>query len=177
MSKPNHFGSKIVSCSALDSESEAVVQEALDILMHEGKQTVVVIAHRLSTIRNADLIAVVSGGKVVELGTHQELIDKGGQYYSLVETQKGNRKSLLHDNQTRTSLTGSSHSRVSLSSLEEDNHELEKKARSDELAGSIPVLRFKNVHFRYPTRPNNKVFRGLDLEVHQGETLAIVGPR
>ena len=151
--------------------------------MEEGKQTIVVIAHRLSTIRNADLIAVVSGGKVVELGTHQELIDNGGQYYSLVETQKGNRKSLGTEMSSAFSHSTieTSESRLSLSSMGDedgDNHdELAKKLESDESETSIPVLRFRNVHFRYPSRPNNKIFRGLDLAVNQGETLAIVGPR
>mmetsp|Transcript_46437 Transcript_46437/g.123189 ORF Transcript_46437/g.123189 Transcript_46437/m.123189 type:complete len:242 (-) Transcript_46437:509-1234(-) len=64
--------------SSLDAESEKLVQEALDRLM--VGRTCVVVAHRLSTIRNADIIAVVQGGKVVERGTHDELIAKNGVY-------------------------------------------------------------------------------------------------
>ena len=64
--------------SSLDAESEKLVQEALDRLM--VGRTCVVVAHRLSTIRNADIIAVVQGGKVVEKGTHDELIAKNGVY-------------------------------------------------------------------------------------------------
>ena len=69
--------------SALDSESEAVVQEALEKLM-KGR-TVFVIAHRLSTIKNADMICVVcpKQKKVIERGTHDELMAKKGVYYSL----------------------------------------------------------------------------------------------
>jgi len=71
--------------SALDSESEAVVQEALDRLM-QGR-TVIVIAHRLSTIRHADRIAVLSRGRLVELGSHAELLEHRGTYARLHEVQ------------------------------------------------------------------------------------------
>jgi len=64
--------------SSLDAESEKLVQEALDRLM--VGRTCVVVAHRLSTIRNADIIAVVQGGKVVEKGTHDDLIARNGVY-------------------------------------------------------------------------------------------------
>ncbi|XP_074567547.1 ABC transporter B family member 28 [Curcuma longa] len=72
--------------SALDTTSERLVQEALDHLM-KGR-TSLVIAHRLSTVQNAHRIAVCSGGKIAELGTHIELLAKGGQYSSLVGTQR-----------------------------------------------------------------------------------------
>ena len=68
--------------AALDNESEARVQQALEVLMKE--RTTVVVAHRLSTIKNADQIAYVEDGKVVELGTHLELIENGGKYAALV---------------------------------------------------------------------------------------------
>lgn len=72
--------------SALDNESEAIVQQAIDNLMKD--KTVFVIAHRLSTIQNADRIAVINQGKLVELGTHDELINiEGGQYRHLYEMQ------------------------------------------------------------------------------------------
>jgi ABC-type methionine transport system ATPase subunit len=64
--------------SSLDAESEKLVQEALDRLM--VGRTCVVVAHRLSTIRNADIIAVVQGGKIVEKGSHDDLIAKNGVY-------------------------------------------------------------------------------------------------
>lgn len=71
--------------SALDSESEKLVQSALDTLM-EGR-TSFVIAHRLSTIRKADKILVFEQGKIVEQGTHEELIALNGTYSKLVELQ------------------------------------------------------------------------------------------
>ena len=72
--------------SALDNESEAIVQQALDNLMKN--KTVFVIAHRLSTIHNANRIAVLNEGELVELGTHEELINKPeGRYRYLYEMQ------------------------------------------------------------------------------------------
>jgi ATP-binding cassette subfamily B protein len=69
----------------LDSESEVAVQRALDQAL-EGR-TSLVIAHRLSTVRNADLILVVDEGRVVQSGTHAELLSQGGLYAVLYETQ------------------------------------------------------------------------------------------
>jgi ATP-binding cassette subfamily B protein len=71
--------------SALDSESEHLVQEALERLMHG--RTVLVIAHRLSTVRDADRVVVIDGGKVAEIGTHDELVARDGVYRRLVERQ------------------------------------------------------------------------------------------
>ena len=72
--------------SALDNESEAIVQKALDNLMQN--KTVFVIAHRLSTIKNANRIAVINSGELVELGSHEELINiKDGQYKHLYDMQ------------------------------------------------------------------------------------------
>ncbi|XP_022879674.1 ABC transporter B family member 28 [Olea europaea var. sylvestris] len=72
--------------SALDTVSERLVQDALNRLM-KGRTTLV-IAHRLSTVQNANQIALCSDGKVSELGTHFELLEKNGQYASLVGTQR-----------------------------------------------------------------------------------------
>jgi len=74
--------------SALDAESERLVQQAIDVMITGGSMTVVVIAHRLSTVRSSHKICVVSEGRVVEEGPHDELVARrGGQYFRLVECQ------------------------------------------------------------------------------------------
>ncbi|XP_067233316.1 mitochondrial potassium channel ATP-binding subunit isoform X2 [Chanodichthys erythropterus] len=74
--------------SALDAESERVVQDALD--RATTGRTVLIIAHRLSTIRAADLICVMSNGRIVEAGTHLDLLSKGGLYAELIKRQQSN---------------------------------------------------------------------------------------
>jgi subfamily B ATP-binding cassette protein MsbA len=71
--------------SALDTESERLVQDALQNLMQN--RTSLVIAHRLSTIQHADLIVVLNEGRIIEFGTHQELIIKQGAYHRLIQMQ------------------------------------------------------------------------------------------
>ncbi|MFN2501866.1 MAG: ATP-binding cassette domain-containing protein, partial [Pyrinomonadaceae bacterium] len=69
--------------SALDTESESLVQMALSNLMQN--RTSIVIAHRLSTVRKADKIVVMESGRIIETGTHEELIEFGGTYNKLYE--------------------------------------------------------------------------------------------
>ena len=71
--------------SALDNESEKLVQDALEKLME--KKTTFIIAHRLSTVINSDKIVVIRHGSVLESGSHKELMDKKGYYYTLYSSQ------------------------------------------------------------------------------------------
>ncbi|RFU34007.1 hypothetical protein B7463_g2301, partial [Scytalidium lignicola] len=72
--------------SALDTKSEGVVQAALEVA--SAGRTTITIAHRLSTIKDADNIVVMSQGSIIEQGTHDELLEKQGAYFNLVEAQK-----------------------------------------------------------------------------------------
>ncbi|CAL9779205.1 unnamed protein product [Musa acuminata subsp. burmannicoides] len=136
--------------SALDSESERIVQEALD-LASVGRTTIVV-AHRLSTIRNADVIAVVQAGRVMELGSHDDLIsDEDGLYSSLVRLQQTTRatvgedsssssvalvaSSLLCDRKSRSFSVCSRSNSATSSRHQEAHDELEADARP------VPSLR------------------------------------
>jgi ATP-binding cassette subfamily B protein len=67
--------------SSIDTRTEAIVQKGMDSLM-KGR-TVFVIAHRLSTVRNADVIMVLDKGRIIERGSHDDLIKQKGQYYML----------------------------------------------------------------------------------------------
>lgn len=142
-----------------------IVQEALDVLMKEGNQTIIAIAHRLSTIRNADMIAVIQGGKVVETGKHSELLEKEGAYHDLIEAQS---RSTKRESITASDSHSESNSRRSSLSSNADNLVVDEKEH---------LLSFHNVHFQYPSRPEQRIFHGLDLRVEEGETLALVGPR
>lgn len=76
--------------NALDAKTERAVQNAIA----ELRCTRVVIAHRLSTVRDADLILVMKGGRLVERGTHEELLERRGEYFELVSAQEGPRKAV-----------------------------------------------------------------------------------
>ncbi|KAH0594520.1 hypothetical protein MHUMG1_07871 [Metarhizium humberi] len=73
--------------SALDTESEKIVQSALAEAAQEGDRITIAVAHRLSTIKDADVICVFYGGKIVEMGTHGELLAQGGMYKKMCEAQ------------------------------------------------------------------------------------------
>ena len=134
--------------------------------MASSNMTTFVIAHRLSTVRNADKIAVVNEGQVVESGTHEELVALGGLYHSLVEKQQvgsNNKKDALGESM-RSSMHDSLHGSIRPESAEED------------LGTRESLIRFENVFFSYPARPDIEVFRGLNLSIKRGETLALCGP-
>mmetsp|Transcript_26009 Transcript_26009/g.46896 ORF Transcript_26009/g.46896 Transcript_26009/m.46896 type:complete len:1444 (+) Transcript_26009:100-4431(+) len=166
--------------SALDSESEQTVQRALDKLLSKdsslgnSRMTTLVVAHRLSTIKGADVIAVVDQGHIVEAGTHDELMAiKGGGYQALILAQQSspsdpnsnnNKGSSNHDGVEGT--TKHSVKRVSVFVPKDDAA----------LADSANEIVLKDVHFQYPTRPDTDIFRGVNLSIKKGETLALVGP-
>lgn len=80
------FSHGIFCFSALDAENEHLVQEALDRLM--AGRTVLIIAHRLSTIKNANVVAVLDQGKIIECGKHEELLSRpNGTYRKLMNKQ------------------------------------------------------------------------------------------
>uniref|UniRef100_A0A7S2L570 Bile salt export pump n=1 Tax=Leptocylindrus danicus TaxID=163516 RepID=A0A7S2L570_9STRA len=149
--------------SALDSESELLVQQALDKQMFEMNRTTIVIAHRLSTIRDADMIAVVEGGCIVETGNHVTLLEANGAYKRLVDAQTQSKSN------PETPVDSASNSRsTSMLNLNE--------AGEGEEVEFAPLLAFRDVSFAYPTRPENIILNEFNLSIRQGETLAIVGP-
>jgi len=79
--------------SALDAESERLVQRAIGNLVRD--RTTIVIAHRLSTVRRADRIVVMAGGKIIEMGTHAELLSQNGKYRKLYELQFADEEEML----------------------------------------------------------------------------------
>ncbi len=121
------------------------------------------------------MIAVVENGKVAETGTHDELMTRQGKYSALVEAQKG--KVMRSTSSVSVAMNESAtfeHSAVSRSISEMERSGLEDTP--DMESGTNSVINIHNVHFTYPSRPENKIFRGLGFTVNEGETVAIVGP-
>ncbi|XP_055959663.1 ABC transporter B family member 21-like isoform X2 [Mercurialis annua] len=99
--------------SALDAESERIVQHALDRVMND--RTTVIVAHRLTTVRNVDTIIVIHQGKIVEKGTHQELLeDPEGEYSKLIRLQEVN-------NETKQAIGELNKSEISIESIRQSS--------------------------------------------------------
>lgn len=152
-------------------KQELVVQEALDNILERKKITTIIIAHRLSTIRSADVINVLVSGHIVESGTHMSLMDKGGYYRKLVEKQDGT----ANDSGSNSALSSRRSSEVDLQKLENGENDMADQLMRANL--SIPHIAFRDVTFAYPTRPKKTIFDGFNLEIKQGETVALCGPR
>ena len=159
--------------SALDSESELVVQEALGKLLEAGRRTTIVVAHRLTTIRKADKIAYVANGRVLEYGSHDELMKANSGYYrSLVENQYGSKASAVTS--LVAGIAGNLHSLDSSNSLQHTGVvKLDTSFHADSLSNS--VIKFRKVTFAYPTRSSKLILDGFSLSIQRGETLALVG--
>ena len=116
-----------------------MVQEALDKLLATEKRTTIIIAHRLTAIRNADVIVVISGGKVEEMGTHEELMEhEAGQYKALVEKQERGLES-------NTGLPSRNNSEANLASISGSSGDLMALGDRRKSIGSVTQLRFHDV--------------------------------
>ena len=151
--------------SALDSQSELVVQEALEKIISAKKRTTIIIAHRLSTIRNADTIAVVMGGKIVEKGKHDKLMKKESYYKKLVESQ----------GQTALSKRKSSIVAVGADGITESQRGFDKVPDEFVDTNAAPLFVFRNVNFTYPTRPGRTILEKFKLKIYKGETIGLCG--
>lgn len=125
--------------AALDTKSEGIVQDALDKASHN--RTTIVIAHRLSTIKNAANIVVMTKGRIVEQGTHTELIDKGAAYFSLVEAQRIAQAQKARDKE----IDGESSENVPVAAEKSEGGILQLKRTASGQSVSARVLQNRNV--------------------------------
>ena len=139
-------------------------------MLQEHRRTTIIIAHRLTTIRNADVIAVIADGNVVEKGTHEELMESQiGMYRNLVDKQEVNPGSAPPSrNNSAQNLRGSMRESF-----------IDTEVADGGTRASLHMthqLKFRNVTFSYPTRPGKLIMDGFNLSIRKGETLALVGP-
>ncbi|KAE9372742.1 ABC transporter [Stipitochalara longipes BDJ] len=130
--------------SALDTKSEAIVQQALD--KASKSRTTIVIAHRLSTIKSADNIVVISGGKIIEQGTHNDLLERKASYYALLEAQKireGHEKDADNSSvfgQDTTTLAPSEIGESERLVVSKDELPIFKPKLPDNMASEVPIV-------------------------------------
>ncbi len=188
--------------SALGSESEMIIQESLNKVLNNSSTTTLIVAHRLSTVQNANCILVLCDGRVVEAGKHEHLLARKSLYYTLVQAQSQGRQMQERSSfasfvgkidrklpssgppnlQIRSGLNTSVKGKVASSKVKEamtehDHSCIENSQNSGDVreVAETAKIQFRNVHFHYPTRPDNEIIRGLNLTVRKGETLALVG--
>lgn len=144
--------------SALDSISENAIQDALENMMKE--RTSLVIAHRLSTILKADCILVVKDGVIAEQGTHDELIQKGGVYKDLYETQF--RTAITYE-------TGHEEDKLDIESLSSEY--TVKKITEADISDVYNLCRENRRYYRYANeKPSRKELTGVITELPAGKT-------
>nr|XP_011463651.1 PREDICTED: ABC transporter B family member 11-like [Fragaria vesca subsp. vesca] len=157
--------------SALDAESERVVQEALDRIM--VNRTTIIVAHRLSTVRNADTIAVIHRGKIVEKGLHTELVkDPDGAYSQLIRLQEINSISehQAQNNHERPELSSSFRKLSSLRSISQRSSEIGNSSRrSHSFSISHGALTVTGIHEITPAEPD---IPAVTSEVHPEVSLS-----
>ena len=161
--------------------------------MAQKKLTTIIVAHRLSTIRNADVIAVVVDGGIVETGTHDKLMEDPNSYYrKLVLKQDAPKVEGLGLETVDTIVSALStttyYRRISTLDAPDDvelrmtktmtRPDVEAIHYRNENGQVIPPhINFKGVSFAYPARPTKLIFEDFNLSIQCGESIAIVGPR
>lgn len=131
--------------SALDTRSEAIVQEALD--RASADRTTIVIAHRLSTIKNADRIYVVDQGKVCEDGTHEELLEKNGEYAQLVKNQLANLEP-VSNTVNKEEILDEDDIKLKEELDSEDENEIQVKETGSDQTDEVVIKKKKSLFFR-----------------------------
>ena len=129
--------------------------------------TTIIIAHRMSTIRNADEIAVIMDGSLVELGSHDELMIKESVHYrNLIEKQRA------APSQTNINSKLGTVVQETFEDLQTSNSNIENATAENHNYN----LEFKDVNFAYLTRPDKLIMNSFNLSTRRGEILALVGP-
>ena len=147
--------------SALDSISESSIQDALETMM-QGR-TSIVIAHRLSTILKADSILVVQGGVIAEQGTHDDLLQQGGIYRELYETQF--RQAIDYENEHEDV------KKLDVETFSGDYHV--RRIREEDIEDVYHLCRANRKYYRYlHTRPTRKALTDVITEVPEGSVLS-----
>lgn len=131
--------------SALDTESERIVQESLDRVMIN--RTTIIVAHRLSTVKNADAIAVIQNGKIVEKGSHSELLQNPqGAYTHLIQLQNSGAESTEHASFLRSTSQGSSDAGIVSSRFSVDVTETTPQKREEPHPPKVSLYRLARLN-------------------------------